>query len=60
MRSDAALFELEAPPTLDAVLAQIAAEPGKYTAIAGGTELMVALGTGTTRAAFAAVDSAFG
>jgi len=46
MRSDATLFELEAPPTLDAVLAQIAAEPGKYTAIAGGTELMVALGTG--------------
>lgn len=46
MRSDAALFELEAPATLDAVLAQIAAEPGKYTAIAGGTELMVALGTG--------------
>ncbi|HZL24910.1 MAG TPA: FAD binding domain-containing protein [Acidobacteriaceae bacterium] len=46
MRSDAALFELEAPATLDAVLAQIAAEPGKFTAIAGGTELMVALGTG--------------
>ena len=46
MRSDAALFALEAPPTLDAVLAQIAAEPGKHTPIAGGTELMVALGTG--------------
>ena len=46
MRSDAALFELEAPATLDAVLAQLAAEPGKHTAIAGGTELMVALGTG--------------
>lgn len=46
MRSDAALFALEAPPTLDAVLAKIADEPGKHTAIAGGTELMVALGTG--------------
>jgi CO/xanthine dehydrogenase FAD-binding subunit len=46
MRSDAALFHLEAPATLDAVLAQLAAEPGKHTPIAGGTELMVALGTG--------------
>jgi CO/xanthine dehydrogenase FAD-binding subunit len=46
MRSDAALFNLEAPTTLDAVLAQLAAEPGKHTPIAGGTELMVALGVG--------------
>jgi len=46
MRSDAAQFALEAPATLDAVLAQLAAEPGKHTLIAGGTELMVALGVG--------------
>lgn len=46
MRSDASLYSLVAPPTLDAVLAQLAAEPGKHTPIAGGTELMVALGVG--------------
>jgi CO/xanthine dehydrogenase FAD-binding subunit len=46
MRSDVAQFDLSAPPSLDAVLAQLAAEPGKHTPIAGGTELMVALNTG--------------
>jgi CO/xanthine dehydrogenase FAD-binding subunit len=46
MRSDTALFSLEAPATLDMVLAQLAAEPGRHTPIAGGTELMVALGVG--------------
>jgi len=46
MRSDASLFDLAAPATLDAVLAQLADEPGKHTPIAGGTELMVALGSG--------------
>jgi CO/xanthine dehydrogenase FAD-binding subunit len=46
MRSDTALFSLEAPATLDTVLAQLAAEPGRHTPIAGGTELMVALGVG--------------
>ncbi len=46
MRSDVALFELTAPLTLDAVLAQLAAEPGKHTPLAGGTELMVAFNTG--------------
>jgi CO/xanthine dehydrogenase FAD-binding subunit len=46
MRSDAALFNLIAPATLDAVLAQLAAAPGQHTPIAGGTELMVALGVG--------------
>jgi CO/xanthine dehydrogenase FAD-binding subunit len=46
MRSDVAQFNLSAPPSLDAVLAQLAAEPGKHTPIAGGTELMVALNTG--------------
>jgi len=46
MRSDPTQFDLTAPPTLDAVLAQLAAEPGKHTPLAGGTELMVALNTG--------------
>ena len=46
MRSDVAQFALSAPATLDAVLAQLAAEPGKHTPLAGGTELMVALNTG--------------
>jgi CO/xanthine dehydrogenase FAD-binding subunit len=46
MRSDVTQFDLSAPPSLDAVLAQLAAEPGKHTPIAGGTELMVALNTG--------------
>jgi len=46
MHSDVAQFALTAPPTLQAVLAQLAAEPGKHTPIAGGTELMVALNVG--------------
>jgi len=46
MRSDVTQYELTAPATLAAVLAQLAAEPGKHTPIAGGTELMVALGVG--------------
>ena len=46
MRSDAALFSLEAPATLDAALARLASAPGKHTPIAGGTEIMVALGVG--------------
>lgn len=46
MRSDATQFALTAPATLAAVLAQLAAEPGQHTPIAGGTELMVALGVG--------------
>lgn len=46
MRSDAAGYELQAPPSLDAVLTQLAAEPGRHTLLAGGTELMVALNTG--------------
>jgi len=46
MRSDVSQFELTAPPSLDAVLAALANEPGKHTLLAGGTELMVALGTG--------------
>ena len=46
MRSDVSQFDLTAPPSLDAVLAALAKEPGKHTLLAGGTELMVALGTG--------------
>ena len=46
MRSDVALFDLAAPPSLDAVLTALAEEPGKHTLLAGGTELMVALNTG--------------
>lgn len=46
MRSDVAGYELTAPPTLEAVLTQLAAEPGRHALLAGGTELMVALNTG--------------
>lgn len=46
MRSDVAEYDLAAPPTLQAVLTRLAAEPGQYALLAGGTELMVALNTG--------------
>jgi CO/xanthine dehydrogenase FAD-binding subunit len=46
MHSDASHYDLIAPATLDAVLDILASEPGHYTPIAGGTELMVALGAG--------------
>jgi CO/xanthine dehydrogenase FAD-binding subunit len=46
MRSDVTQYALIAPPTLDAVLSMLAAEPGKHMPIAGGTELMVQLGVG--------------
>ena len=46
MRSDVTGYELNAPPSLQAVLTQIASEPGRHALIAGGTELMVALNTG--------------
>lgn len=46
MRSDAASYQLAAPATLEALLAHVAAEPGRHSLIAGGTELMVALNTG--------------
>ena len=44
MRSNVSQYELVAPGSLGAVLALLAAEPGAWTPIAGGTELMVALG----------------
>lgn len=49
MRSDASQFALSAPPTLADVLSQLAAAPGRYAPLAGGTEVMVALGAGRLR-----------
>lgn len=46
MRSDVTGYELNAPLNLQAVLTQIASEPGRHALLAGGTELMVALNTG--------------
>jgi CO/xanthine dehydrogenase FAD-binding subunit len=46
MRSNVAEYDLIAPPTLSAALQTLADEPGCYTPIAGGTELMVALSAG--------------
>lgn len=46
MRSNATDFLLRAPGSLEGVLRQLAAAPGECTPIAGGTELMVALGAG--------------
>src|SRR5579859_1681755 len=46
MRSNPTQYDLIAPANLEAVLDILASEPGHYTPIAGGTELMVALGAG--------------
>lgn len=46
MRGNAEAHQLVAPGTLAAVLALMAAEPGAWTPIAGGTELMVAFSAG--------------
>ncbi len=46
MRADPAAYELVSPGTLPAVLALLAAEPGCWTPIAGGTELMVQFSAG--------------
>ena len=46
MLSDPAEFEMARASSLAAVLAQLAADPGRYTPLAGGTELMVAFNTG--------------
>ena len=46
MHSNPAQYDLIAPTTLEAVLDILASEPGHYTPIAGGTEIMVALGAG--------------
>jgi CO/xanthine dehydrogenase FAD-binding subunit len=46
MRGSAEAHELVAPGSLTTVLESLAAEPGKWTLIAGGTELMVAYAAG--------------
>lgn len=46
MRGNADLHDLVAPGTLAGVLDLLAAEPGAWTPIAGGTELMVAFAAG--------------
>lgn len=46
MHTDVRDFALHAAPSLEAVLDLLAAEPGRHTLLAGGTELMVALNTG--------------
>jgi len=46
MRSNPTQYDLIAPTTLDAALQILASSPENYTPIAGGTELMVALGAG--------------
>jgi CO/xanthine dehydrogenase FAD-binding subunit len=46
MRSDASLYALTAPSSLDEVLRTLADASTQHTLIAGGTELMVALGAG--------------
>ncbi|HEX3968467.1 MAG TPA: FAD binding domain-containing protein [Edaphobacter sp.] len=46
MRSNVTNYELIAPKSLDAALQILADSPDRYIPIAGGTELMVALGAG--------------
>ncbi len=46
MRGNAGMHELVAPGELGAVLRMLADEPGSWTPIAGGTELMVAFSAG--------------
>ena len=50
MRGNAAMHNLIAPGSLGSVLELLAAEPGKWTPIAGGTELMVAFSAGRLNA----------
>lgn len=50
MRGNPSAHELVAPGSLDAVLALMAAAPGEWTAMAGGTELMVAHAAGRLQA----------
>ena len=50
MRGNAAAYDLIAPGNLDAVLDLLSREPGQWTPIAGGTELMVAFAAGRLNA----------
>ena len=51
MRGNAAMHDLVAPGSVTAVLNLLAQEPGIWTPIAGGTELMVAFSAGRLKAA---------
>ena len=46
MRADPSEYDLVSPGSLRAVLALLAEQPGRYTPIAGGTELMVQFAAG--------------
>ena len=46
MRSDPADYQLVAPGTLQAVVSLLAAEPGAWLPIAGGTDVMVQYAAG--------------
>ena len=50
MRADPAGYELVAPGSLQAVLSLLAAEPGAWLPIAGGTDVMVQYAAGTLSA----------
>ncbi len=50
MRSNVTEYELIAPGTLQGVLQTLAAQPGEYLPVAGGTEVMVMLGVGKLQA----------
>jgi CO/xanthine dehydrogenase FAD-binding subunit len=50
MRSDPAWYELVAPGSLQAVVSLLAAEPGAWLPIAGGTDVMVQYAAGTLSA----------
>jgi len=50
MRSDPAGYELVAPESLQAVVLLLAAEPGEWLPIAGGTDVMVQYAAGTLSA----------
>jgi CO/xanthine dehydrogenase FAD-binding subunit len=50
MRGNPAMHDMVAPGSLGAVLDLLAAEPGEWTPIAGGTELMVAFSAGRLNA----------
>ena len=49
MRANPTDYQLVSPGSLDGVLSLLAREPGKWTPIAGGTEIMVQYGTGRLR-----------
>ncbi|MDP9038035.1 MAG: FAD binding domain-containing protein [Acidobacteriota bacterium] len=46
MRSNVTEYDLVAPSSLGSALGMLASEPGRFTPLAGGTELMVALAAG--------------